>query len=187
MTVWCPAMRWESNVTCLGCPPEVVAASAHFLENHDEPRIASILSPAEHRAAALLILGLPGMRFLYDGQLGGARRKVPVQLARCASEPVQAEIQNLYQQLLAALPGTAVGQGRGELLEPRAAWPDNPTARNFVVVQWQKSAPEFDLVVVNLAPHRSQCYAPLTVQHLTAHNWAMKDLLGPGVLQALRR
>ena len=48
----------------LGMPGGAVAASAHFLENHDEPRIASILSPAEHRAAALLILGLPGMRFL---------------------------------------------------------------------------------------------------------------------------
>jgi hypothetical protein len=162
----------------LELPGRVVAASAHFLENHDEPRIASILSPAEHRAAALLTLGLPGMRFLYDGQLGGARRKVPVQLARCAPEPVQADIQNLYQQLLGTLPGTAVGQGSVELLQPRAAWPDNSTARHFVVVQWQKSAPEFDLVVVNLAPHRSQCYAPLTVQQLTAHNWAMRDLLG---------
>jgi hypothetical protein len=162
----------------LELPGRVVAASAHFLENHDEPRIASILSPAEHRAAALLTLGLPGMRFLYDGQLGGARRKVPVQLARCAPEPVEADIQNLYQQLLGTLPGTAVGEGSVELLHPRAAWPDNSTARHFVVVQWQKSAPGFDLVVVNLAPHRSQCYAPLTVQQLTAHNWAMRDLLG---------
>jgi hypothetical protein len=162
----------------LGTPAGVVAASAHFLENHDEPRIASILSPAEHRAAALLILGLPGMRFLHDGQLVGACRRVPVQLARCAFEPVQADIRKLYQELLATLPGTAVGQGGGELLQPRAAWPDNPTVQSFVVVQWQTKAPEFDLVVVNLAPHRSQCYARLTVQHLAAHNWAMKDLLG---------
>ena len=47
-----------------------------------------------------------------------------------------------------------------------------------MIVQWQSRAPEFEVVVVNLAPHRSQCYAPLTVQHLAAHNWAMKDLLG---------
>src|SRR5437773_11156308 len=33
-------------------PPKFIAASAHFLENHDEPRIASMLSPAEHQAAA---------------------------------------------------------------------------------------------------------------------------------------
>ena len=157
---------------------EAVARGAHFLENHDEPRIAATLSPAEHRAAALVILGLPGMRFLHEGQLSGARLKLPVQLVRRPEEPSDGEIASRYEQLLTKLPGTAVGQGEGKVLDPRVAWPDNPTARNFVVVQWQSCAPEFDLVVVNLAPHRSQCYAPLTVQHLTAHNWAMSDLLG---------
>jgi hypothetical protein len=162
----------------VGLTAEAVAGSAHFLENHDEPRIAGILSPAEHRAAALLILGLPGMRFLHDGQLSGARLKIPIQLARRAEEPSRAEMVNLYEQLLTTLPGTAVGQGRGELSKPRAAWPGNSTAQNFVIVQWQKQAPEFDLVVVNLAPDRSQCYAPLSLEGLAAHNWAMTDLLG---------
>jgi len=160
-------------------PAAARARSAHFLENHDEPRTASILSPAEHRAAALVILGLPGMRFLHDGQLSGARLRVPVQLARRSEEPRQVEIANIYEKLLTTLPGTAVGQGRGELSRPRAAWPDNPTAHNFVIVQWQSQAPEFDLVVVNLAPHPSQCYATLHLERLAAHNWAMKDLLGP--------
>ena len=162
----------------LGMSEGAVAASAHFLENHDEPRIASILSSAEHRAAALLILGLPGMRFLYDGQLSGARLKVPVQLARRSEEPSQAEVANIYEQLLMTLPRTAVGQGKGQLSKLRAAWAGNLTAQNFIVVQWQKQAPEFDLVAVNLAPHRSQCYALLSLEHLASHNWAMKDLLG---------
>ena len=157
---------------------EAVARGAHFLENHDEPRIAATLSPAEHRAAALVILGLPGMRFLHEGQLSGSRWKLPVQLVRRPEEPSDGELASLYEQLLTKLTGTAVGQGEGQVLAPRVAWPDNPTARNFVVVQWQSSAPEFDLVVVNLAPHRSQCYAPLTVEHLTAHHWAISDLLG---------
>jgi hypothetical protein len=162
----------------LGTSAEAVAGSAHFLENHDEPRVASILSPAEHRAAALIILGLPGMRFLHEGQLTGARRKNPVQLALRAEEPGQAEITSFYNQLLTTLRGSAVGQGRGELLKPRAAWSDNSTAQNFVIVQWQSRTPGFEVVAVNLAPHRSQCYAPLSVQQLATHNWAMKDLLG---------
>ena len=162
----------------LGITAETIARSAHFLENHDERRIASTLSPAEHRAAALLILGLPGMRFLHDGQLSGARLKTPVQLGHRAAEPKQADIEKLYEQLLATLPTTAVGRGRGDLCKPREAWPDNPTARNFIIVQWQRRTPEFDLVAVNLAPHRSQCYAPLSVEYLAAHNWEMRDLLG---------
>jgi hypothetical protein len=162
----------------LGMTAEALAGSAHFLENHDERRIAAVLSPAEQRAAALLILGLPGMRFLHDGQLTGARLRLPVQLGRRAAEPTEPDIAKLYEQLLTTLPRTAVGQGRGELPKPRSAWGDNATAQNFVIVQWQRQAPEFDLMAVNLAPHRSQCYAPLSVEHLAAHNWAMKDLLG---------
>ena len=118
------------------------------------------------------------MRFLYDGQLSGARLKIPVQLARRPEELRQAELANVYEQLLMTLPATAVGQGSGQLSKPRAAWPGNPTAQNFVIVQWQRQAAEFDLVAVNLAPHRSQCYAPLSLDHLASHNWAMKDLLG---------
>ncbi len=157
--------------------PGGIAAGAHFLENHDEPRIASLLSPAEHRAAALVILGLPGLRFLHEGQLTGARLKTPVQLARRAAEPKQAEIERMYQGLLQTLRASAVGQQRGELVAPRA-WPDNPTAQNFVLVQWQAQPPEFDLVAVNLAPDRSQCRAPLTVAGMAAQGWVMKDRLG---------
>jgi hypothetical protein len=162
----------------LESPPELLSKSAHFLENHDEPRIASILSLAEQRAAALLVLGLPGMRFLHQGQLTGARRRVSVQLGRCIREPTQAEVEKMYDQLLTTLPGTAAGKGPGELLRPRAAWPENPSAQNFIVVQWQTDPLEFDLVVVNLAPHRSQCYVWLRVGDLAAHKWLMKDLLG---------
>jgi hypothetical protein len=162
----------------LSLPAGGLTAGAHFLENHDEPRIAAILPPEEQRAAALVILGLPGMRLLYDGQLDGARHKVPVQLARRALESPQADVQRLYEQLLGVLLDTAAGPGTGELCAPRPAWAGNPTAANFVLVQWQKRELEFDLVVVNLAPYRSQCYAPLNIAHLSAHNWAMRDLLG---------
>jgi hypothetical protein len=163
----------------LSMHPEALAASAHFLENHDEPRIAARLSPQEHRAAALLILGLPGLRFLHEGQLSGARLKLPVQLARRPEEPAQTDIAAIYRQILSALPHSTVGRGKSQLLEPRMAWPHNPTVQNFVIVQWQTQGPEFDLVVVNLAPHRSQCYAPLTIPCLAQHNWSIRDLLGP--------
>jgi len=162
----------------LGQSHHVLEGMVHFLENHDEPRIASQLLPAEQRAAALVILGLPGMRFLHEGQLAGARLKVPVQLVRRPLEVVEPEVARIYDQLLTTLPCTAVGSGRADLVQPRGAWPGNLTAQNFVIVQWQAEPLEFDLVVVNLAPHRSQCYAPLTIPILAEHNWSMRDLLG---------
>jgi glycosidase len=71
----------------LNSSPAFLSASVHFLENHDEPRIASLLSIEEHRAAALLLLSLPGMRLLHEGQLSGIRQRVPVQSSRRLIEP----------------------------------------------------------------------------------------------------
>ena len=163
----------------LEAPPAYVAASAHFLENHDEPRVANALSLAEHRAAALVILGLPGMRLLYEGQLIGAKIKAPVQLGRCPVEKPQLDVQKMYETLLTTLTKTTVGHGTGVVLPPREAWPGNPTAGNFVVMQWLAAGREFELVVVNLGPDRGQCYVPLRGPQLGEHNWIMRDQLGP--------
>ncbi len=161
----------------LETPAEVLARGAHFLENHDEKRIASILSPSEQKTAALLVLSFPGMRFLHEGQLTGARLKVPVQLLRRAPEQTDSEIRQTYEQLLTALQTSAVGNGRGELLRPREAWSGNPTAQNITLVQWQKDQPEFDLVAINLATHPSQCYSPLNIPDASARSWSVKDRL----------
>jgi hypothetical protein len=158
-------------------PQDYVVRSIHFLENHDEPRVADKLSPAENHAAALAILGLPGMRFLHEGQLTGARIKVPVQLGRRPIETEQVEIKAAYEKLLPTLQQSHVGQGNGQILAPRAAWDGNPTGQNIIVVLWPGSGLEFDVVVVNLAWHRSQCYVPLPVAGLAERNWAMSDLL----------
>ncbi|MBA3502909.1 MAG: alpha-amylase family glycosyl hydrolase [Myxococcota bacterium] len=135
--------------------PHVYAADnvrhVHFLENHDEPRVAAL--PLDlHRAAALLVMSLPGMRFLHHGQAGGARRFARIQLRRRADEPDDEGVRALYAALLSALVASSVGRGDARLLAPRPAWEGNPTAGCFVIVKWAH-----DLVVVNLAPHRAQC------------------------------
>jgi glycosidase len=162
----------------LQADPRFLAASVHFLENHDEPRIASLLAPAEHRAAALLILALPGMRLLHEGQLTGARVKIPVQFCRRPAEDSQPAIEQFYEQLFTVLPRTAIGRGKSSILKPREAWPGNPTAQNIILIQWQSNPAEFDLVAINLAPHRSQCYAPITADLQGNQQWRMRDLLG---------
>ena len=162
----------------LALAPEFLARSAHFLENHDEPRIASILSLQEHRAAALLTLGLPGLRLVHEGQLCGLRIRTPVQLGRRPAEPDQPEIQSLYRGLLRALKRSAVGNGDGQLVGPRPAGADNPTHRNVVVIQWSSETDSFELLVVNLAAQRSQCLVPLADCGRGRGPWRVKDLLG---------
>jgi hypothetical protein len=167
----------DAQAKLLTHPPDYVTRSVHFLENHDEPRVAEKLSPAENLAAAAAILGLPGLRFLHEGQLAGARIKVPVQLGRRSVEPVQPEISAGYEKLLAVLQKTLVGQSQGQILAPRAAWEGNPTGQNIVAVLWPGGGLEFDLVVVNLAWHRSQCYVPIPVAGLAERHWTMRDWL----------
>ncbi|MDB6111578.1 MAG: Alpha amylase, catalytic subdomain [Pedosphaera sp.] len=167
----------------LEAAPEYLARSAHFLENHDELRIASVLSQDEHRAAALMMLGLPGMRLLYDGELTGARLRTPVQLTRCPKEPVDKMVLELYDRLLAVIKGSAVGNGEGKVLRPEPAWEGNPTAQNFVVTQWARSTEQFDLMVVNLASHRGQCRVQLSVPAPAEHDWEMRDLLSNELFQ----
>jgi glycosidase len=162
----------------LGLLPQFVGAGAHFLENHDERRIAPLLSAEEHLACALVILGLPGMAFLHEGQLSGARLKTPVQLTRRALEPPDPAIEKMYRALSQVFQQTRLRQGTCKLVRPVAAWDDNPTAVNFVMFTWQQQPQEFHLVAVNLAPHQSQCYARLAIDGLSTRDWLMADLLG---------
>lgn len=162
----------------LKATPKFLQASAHFLENHDELRIASLLSLAEHRAAALLILGLPGMRLLNEGQLTGATLHVGVYLGRRLPETPQPEITAMYEHLLTVLQMTAVGKGQGKLLIPSAVSPDNITHQNLLVFQWQSTPALFDLVVVNLAPHASQGHMMLQIAGLAERDWQVMNLLG---------
>nr|WP_050785681.1 alpha-amylase family glycosyl hydrolase [Pedosphaera parvula] len=159
-------------------PPEYLARSVHFLENHDEKRISSILSLEEERAAALVMIGLPGMRLLYEGQMQGVKIQTPVQLGRWPREKAVPQIEEMYFNLLTSLRKSAVGKGEGKVLQPQAAWDGNPTMQNFVVVQWKKVDWKIDVVVVNLASHRGQCRIWLEEPDLKRHDWEMRDLLG---------
>jgi hypothetical protein len=152
--------------------------SAHFLENHDEPRIAGRMSLAEHRAAALVAFGLPGLKLVHEGQLTGARLFTPVHFGRRPLEPFQVEIIAFYEHLFRALAASAVGKVRFRLLKPGPAWPENPTAQNFILLQWQTAGPAFELVVVNLAPHPSQCRVVLELPQTGHPEWRLRNLLG---------
>jgi hypothetical protein len=159
-------------------PPEFVARCAHFLENHDEPRVASRLSLEEHRAAALAMLTLPGMRFLHDGQMEGARLHLPVQLGVRPVEPVDGAIAAMYAQLIPAVNGAGVGHGRGTVLEPRSAWPDNPTAENMLISFWDGAGRLPALAVVNFASHPSQCRVCVPLEGPGDRRWHLRDVLG---------
>ena len=159
-------------------PGSFICRSAHFIENHDEERVAALLDPGAHRAAALVALGLPGLRLLHDGQMAGATLRTPVQLGRRMPTPVNPVVHAMYARLLAALRTAGVGEGEGRVLQTQPAWADNPTWENLVVIRWGAPDPSFALVVVNLAKHRSQCRVSLDPLPAGPTGWELVDLLG---------
>ncbi len=158
---------------------------AHFLENHDEPRVNTRLSAPVHGAAALLTLGLPGLRFVHDGQLEGRRRFARIQLSRRATEDVDADVAVIYDRVLDAIKDTAVGRGDWCFVEATAVWNDNTSHFAFTIVQWQRpGAPNsFDVVVVNHSDQRSQCFAKLNAEGLRHGSWTLKDALSTEVYE----
>ena len=148
-------------------PPAFLARAMHFLENHDEARIASRLSLAEHRAAALLTLALPGMPLLHEGQLTGSMLHTPVQLARRPVEPSSREIEAMYATLLAARRASLVGHGTPELLAREDG---------VITLRWSGEGRE-EVAVINLSsePRRTQLAVPPR-----AAGWKWFDQLAGG-------
>ena len=83
-----------------------------FLENHDEPRIASVLPVAAERAAAVTVATLPGGTLWHEGQFEGRRVRLPVFLARRPTEPPDARLAGWYRRP-AGVGGGPPGARRG--------------------------------------------------------------------------
>lgn len=71
--------------------------SAHFVENHDEPRAASFFgSNIRADAAAMVSMTLPGMRFYFEGQREGYKNKLDVHLRRAKAESGEPGVRQFY-------------------------------------------------------------------------------------------
>jgi alpha-glucosidase len=91
--------------------------------NHDEPRIASRIGPAAARTAALMLLSLPGMAFIYYGEeLGMADVKIP---------------KNRIQD-----PFARPGQGRDPQRTPMQ-WDNSPQAGFTTGTPWLPVSPDY--------------------------------------------
>jgi hypothetical protein len=149
-----------------------------FLENHDEPRAASVFPWPQHRAAAAITFLSPGLRFFQQGQFDGARVRVPAHLCRGPVEPVNEEISAFYDGFLRVLNASdAFRDGDWSQLEPLPAWPGNGSSDGFVACAWAGKDGLSHIVVVNYAPTRGQCYLVLPFPKLRGRRLLLKDAL----------
>lgn len=152
-----------------------------FIENHDEPRAASTFSPEKERAAAVILMTLPGAKLLYEGQLEGRKIRPPVFLARRPLETIDKDLQSFYHQLLATVKQANLLAGEWQLCE-RSGWSDNSSYMNLVAWCWNQNESRY-LVVVNFSENHSQGRIHLPWDKLAGRQWQLTDLMSNDVFQ----
>ncbi|WP_433788905.1 hypothetical protein [Actinoplanes sp. CA-252034] len=144
-----------------------------FLENHDEPRAATVLPGGRGRAAAVAIATLPGATLWHDGQFEGRRTRLPVFLARFPDEPADPDSVSFHRGLLSA--AGSIRRGEWRMLETRG-WPDNPSHRELLTWAWHGETPR-TVVVINFSDQPAQARVELPWPGLAGRSWQLTDLL----------
>ena len=167
----------------LGADLSYQSQLVRFLENHDEPRIASTLPADAERAAAVAVATLPGATLWHEGQFEGRRVRPPVFLARRPDEPLDSDLAAWYRRLLAIVDEHRVRRGPWRRLEA-TGWPDNQSCRNLIAWCWDgDDRGDRHVVVVNLSAESAQARIPLPWPGLTGREWYLTDLLAERVYE----
>jgi glycosidase len=102
-------------------PVDLMRRSMFFIENHDEPRAASVFDPDENLAAIAMLLALPGSVLLHHGQIEGFRQKVAIQLGqRTPPEETDTRLKSGYEAILNATNNLIFENGELDLLPSRS-------------------------------------------------------------------
>ena len=154
--------------------PSYQEGLVRFIENHDEPRAASIFPPEKERMAAVSTSTLPGAKLFHEGQFEGRKIKLPVFLGRRPEEPVDGDLQSFYRKLLKGINVPSFKEGEWRLCD-RTGWPDNPSYLNLVSWCWKKGEERY-LVVVNFSGRSSQARVRLPWDELAGRSWRLTDV-----------
>ncbi len=148
----------------------------HFLENHDEPRIASRMDSKRVAAAAAWLFSLPGSKLIYHGQFSGKRVRLPVQLLREPDEAVDSQLRAAYDKIMRQVTAPVFRFGNWRALSPRPSWLGNESHHGI-----HGQAFDFEdrhaRVFVNWSESRSQCWVDLLLGPLQQREVVLRDAI----------
>jgi glycosidase len=119
-----------------------------FVENHDEPRVASLVDPARERALSVATFTQTGARLVHHGQSSGWTVHLPVFLGRYPAEKGDPGIESFHRSLFKALRDPTFRHGRWRLCE-LSGWEGDGGHENLLAWSWEGESRW--LVVVNLS------------------------------------
>ncbi len=150
-----------------------------FIENHDEPRAAAVMSRPQSIAAAVMIATLPGATLWHEGQFDGWKVRLPVFLGRRPAEPSDAGLREVYLALIAAAPTIRVGEWSDCAA---TGWPGDSSCEQLVTWCWRSDG-ERSLVVVNLSGDTAHARVHVPWDDLGGRDWRMDDVLTGAVFE----
>jgi len=150
---------------------------ARFLENHDEPRIASKLEWPKQQCACLITFLTPGMLLLHEGQLEGNKVRSNVHLRRRILEPVSLEILTFSEKMLELIKANQLRESIWTWVQPIEAWAGNFTHQDFITFIRQHPKTGLHIFAINYSGHQSQCLFPVSGQALPDGEVVLTDLL----------
>jgi hypothetical protein len=169
----------ESVRLHLGADPVYQAKLVRFIENHDEPRAASIFSHGKEEAVAVTVATLPGARLFHEGQFEGRRVRPPVFLSRRPEERPNEAFERFYQRLLRAIDDPLFHEGNWSLCRC-TGWSDNPSFESLLAWCWERGEDRV-LVVINLAGAPAQGRVHLPWSDLQEDIWRLRDCMSDAV------
>jgi len=147
-----------------------------FIENHDEPRAVSVFGEEASKAAAMIVLTLPGARLIYEGQMRGYEIKVPIQLRRNPTEDDNLDIIEFYEKLLQALPSDELTNANWSLCKALPINGDDRSYKNLVAYQWWKDTKR-RMIVVNYSLRPSKAHIQIENIDYGNSKWQFNDLI----------
>ncbi|MFX0031462.1 MAG: alpha-amylase family glycosyl hydrolase [Candidatus Hodarchaeota archaeon] len=145
-----------------------------FIENHDEQRSVSVFGEEASMAAALITLTLPGARLVFEGQMHGFEKKLPIQLGKYPTESDNIDIMLFYDILMEIIPGKEFENGNWKLCKVNPG--DDNTHENIIAYQWWTEKDRL-LVVVNYSLQISRAYIILEELDYGIADWSFNDVL----------
>lgn len=146
-----------------------------FLENHDENRAAAVLGD-RHRAMAVLLATLPGLRLYQEGQFENMRVRLPVQLGARPQEPVDRAMLDFYSEIFSIGLEPVLRHGEYSPLYVSEAWEANHTASQLVTA-WRTHQGEHLLAAVNIGHIQAQGYTEIPAYALGPDVIEFQDML----------
>jgi glycosidase len=140
-----------------------------FIENHDEPRAAKKLDDEMSKAAAVLILTLPGMGLIHEGQMKGYNIRIPIQLKRRKEEEKNKELFEFYQKILEIIAKNNIKAGQWELCE-------GIDDENIISYHWWNKSGEY-LIVINMSNQKAKPYIKIPHLQIDLETIQFKNLM----------